>query len=328
MTAPPELAAAVRARALPGAPSPEASAIARHIVGIAGDAVAGIVFFGSRKSGARPEPYSAYDLFVVGADARAFYARLAAARAVRRPAWLLAGLQRVLPPNVVSLTVDLGGVPVRAKCAVVTLRGLRRQTSAARDDHFVLGRLFQRAEIIHAAPGGEDEIVEALARAHALTWEWVRPWLPARFDVAEYCRTLLRVSFAGEIRPEPEGRAQALFEAQEEYLRAVYGVLLRSLAAGGELREEAPGAFALVRPPAAAERARSRAYFRWSMVRATSRWAKYVVTFDDWLEFIVRKARRHSGEDIVLTDRERRLPLLFLWPRVFRYLRHKDKVLK
>ena len=50
-----------------------------------------------------------------------------------------------------------------------------------------------------------------------------------------------------------------------------------------------------------------------------------MVTFDDWLDFIVRKARRHTGEDIVLTERERRMPLVFLWPRVIHYLRHKDR---
>ena len=49
------------------------------------------------------------------------------------------------------------------------------------------------------------------------------------------------------------------------------------------------------------------------------------MTFDDWLDFIVRKARRHTGEDIVLTERERRMPLVFLWPRVIHYLRHKDR---
>ncbi len=65
-------------------------------------------------------------------------------------------------------------------------------------------------------------------------------------------------------------------------------------------------------------------YFAWSKVRATARWGKYVVTFDDWLDFLLRKARRHSGQEIVLTERERRHPLVFLWPRVFRYLRHKD----
>lgn len=325
MNAPPELGAAVRARVLPADPSPEAVAVARHIVDMAGDSVSAIVFFGSRKSRARPDPYSAFDLFVVIGHARAFYERLAARGAVRRPAAVLAALQAVLPPNQISLTAGPGDAAPRAKCAVIAAPVLRRQTSPRRDDHFCLGRLFQPTEILYAAPGREDETVAALAQAHALTYEWGRPWLPARFDVGEYCRTLLRVSFAAEIRPEPEGRAQALFEAQEAYLRPVYATLLAALAASGELREEAPGVYALVRPVGAIERLRLAAYFRWSKVRATVRWAKYVITFDDWLDFIVRKARRHTGEDIVLSDRERRMPLLFLWPRVIHYLRHKDR---
>jgi hypothetical protein len=61
------------------------------------------------------------------------------------------------------------------------------------------------------------------------------------------------------------------------------------------------------------------------LVGATTRWAKYAATYDGWLDFIVRKARRHGGQDIELTERERRLPLVFLWPRVFRYLRHKNR---
>jgi hypothetical protein len=325
MNAPPELAAAVRARVLAPDPSPEAAALARHIVEMTGESVSAIVFFGSRKSRARPDPYSAFDLFVVLGDARSFYRRLAVRGAVRRPPAVLAALQAILPPNQISLTAQPADGAARAKCAVVTERDLRRQTSTRRDDHFCLGRLFQPTELLYAASGREDETIAALVQAHALTYEWGRPWLPPRFDVGEYCRTLLRVSFAAEIRPEPEGRAQALFEAQEGYLRPVYSTLLAALAASGELREEAPGVYSLVRPVRALERFRLRVYFAWSKVRATIRWAKYVITFDDWLEFIVRKARRHTGEDIVLTDRERRMPLVFLWPRVIHYLRHKDR---
>ena len=46
-------------------------------------------------------------------------------------------------------------------------------------------------------------------------------------------------------------------------------------------------------------------------------------TFEDWLEYIRRKAERHTGQEIVFSDRERRMPLVFLWPRVLRYLREK-----
>ena len=154
----------------------------------------------------------------------------------------------------------------------------------------------------------------------------MRPWLPVRFDVDEYVRTLLRVSFAGEIRPEPVARrVETLWQAQQESQRPVYAVLLRELALRGDLREEGAGVYRLGRPVGAGERARLWLYFRWSLVRATARWAKHVVSFEGWLDFLVRKARRHTGHDIELTEREKKAPLLFLWPRVWRYLRQKDR---
>ena len=132
------------------------------------------------------------------------------------------------------------------------------------------------------------------------------------------------MSYAGEIRPEPAARADALWLAQRDVLVGTYGHLLRELAATGELRETADGHYRLARPAARLEAVRGGAYFRWSLVRATARWAKYMVTFEGWQEFMLRKVRRHSGQEMVLTPRERRFPLIFLWPRVVRYLRHKD----
>jgi hypothetical protein len=208
---------------------------------------------------------------------------------------------------------------------VATVDCFQRETSTERHDHFFLGRMFQPVEVVHASDvATRGRVLGGLASARALTYTWVRPRLPRSFDVETYCRTLLRVSLAREIRPEPSGRADALWEVQKDDLRSVYATLLADLAKAGELVARG-GEYSLARPVTTGERLRVEAYFRWSMVRATARWAKYMVTFDDWLEYILRKARRHSGQDIVLTPRERRLPLVFLWPRVIRYLRHKDK---
>jgi len=325
---PPEaLRSAVRARVRPAAVRDDAAEVARAVVAAGGEAVRAVVFFGSRKTQARPDAYSAYDLFVVVSAYVPFYRSLRQAGRLRRRPSLAAALNAWLPPNQVSVPVTLaGGTPVLAKCAVVSEAALARGTSAARKDHFMAGRLFQPTEVVFVAEeAAELSTLDALVSAHALTYEWGRAWLPARFDVADYCRTLLRVSYAGEIRPEPEGRADALWRAQEQYLRPVYAVLLAELAARGDLLEGPAGTFALARPASAGERLRSRLYFQWSLVRATVRWAKYIVTFEDWLEFLLRKARRHSGQPIELTERERRLPLIFLWPRVIDYLRHKDK---
>jgi hypothetical protein len=304
----------------------EVQRVAASVAQACGPSLAALIFFGSRKTRARTDEHSAYDFFLLTHDYSALYRSLQSSGSVHRPAWLLTLLNTVLPPNVISVRPSFGSPSHwRAKCAVATVDRFLRETSAARHDHFFLGRMFQPTEIVHAADQATRQRIEGgLASARALTYAWIRPWLPPTFDIEAYCRTLLRVSLSREIRPEPKGRADALWEVQKESMLPVYGRLLADLARSGELLDR-EGAYSLARPVSAGERLRVAWYFRWSMVRATARWAKYMVTFDDWLEYILRKARRHSGQDIVLTPRERRLPLVFLWPRVIRYLRHKDQ---
>ena len=52
------------------------------------------------------------------------------------------------------------------------------------------------------------------------------------------------------------------------------------------------------------------------------RWAKHIVTFNDWLTYVQRKAERRTGLTIELTRAERKWPLIFLWPKVVRVLRY------
>jgi hypothetical protein len=323
---PPELVAAVRRQALAPAAA-EAEAAARALAEAGDGEVDAVVFFGSRRTGARPQPGSAYDFFVVARDERRFYGALRRRGLVSRSPRLLAALGRVLPPTSLSLTLPGADGPVVTKSAVSSRRAFERDTSARRRDQFTAGRLFQPTSLVYVRDEAAGEAaVRALARAHALAYEWARPWLPGRFDVEVFARTLLSVSFAGEVRPEPvEQRVETLWQAQQGELRATYAVLLGALADRGELRACDDGTFALARPAGAFERARTAWYFRWSKLRAVARWGKHVISFEGWLDFLVRKARRHSGQEIVLTERERRAPLLFLWPRVWRYLRQKDR---
>ena len=133
------------------------------------------------------------------------------------------------------------------------------------------------------------------------------------------------VSPVFQFRPESSGRAESLWRAQAELAAGVTGALLRELCDRGDLAEQAPGRYSRGRRVGLGERLRLELYFRWSTVRSTARWAKHVLTFEGWLEYIVRKARRHSGQDIVLSARERRWPVIFLWPRLFRFLRNRNR---
>jgi hypothetical protein len=315
---------------LPATTQPELEAAARDLVAAGAGEVLGIVFFGSRRTGAaRADAHSAYDMFLVVRGYRAAYEALRRAGRIGKRPWLLAALNRVLAPNQISLR--LGDPPLHAKASVITLETFRRETSGRRRDHFTIGRLFQPSQILHAA-GNEvrDQLLAALVSAHRETYRWGRPWLPERFDAELYGRTLLALSLAKEIRPEPEGRAEALWRAQREEQEPVFSALLRELAAAGELAPaDGPAAggapaYAIVRDVGILEGLRLRFYFARSLVRATLRWFKHMLTFEGWLDYILRKVQRHAGQEIVLTERERRYPWLLLWPRLVRYLRGKD----
>ena len=323
---PDALREAVRAHAFADAGPSDSRDGAAEIARLGGPEVRGVVFFGSRKTKPSDDPWSAHDFFVLPRAYGGFYRALGEQRALGRSPGLLAALNRLLPPNQISLRLALGERTLRAKCAVITLEGLLRETSSLRRDHFCAGRLFQPAEAAWVQDEqARDELLLALTSAHRVTYDWARPFLPAEFDAVDYARTLLSLSMSAEIRPEPKGRAEALVDSQRDYYARVYGLLLRELLDRGELHERGASRYALARPAGAGERMRARLFFRWSLVRATARWAKHVLTFDDWLEYILRKARRHTGQDISLSERERRWPLLFLWPRVLRYLRDKDR---
>lgn len=320
----PTFFAAVRDRVVRGASRPSIEAAARDLLAAGGGAVIGVVFFGSRRTSAeRADPWSAHDFFVLVRSYREAYAALRRSGKTGKSPWLMALLNRFLPPNQISLR--LGDPVIHAKCSVISLAAFLRETSSHRRDHFCIGRLFQPSQVLCAAdPETSRSIVAALVSAHAETYGWVRPWLPERFDAEAYCRTALRVSLGREIRPEPEGRAEALWAAQREEQTEVYVRLLEGLGERGELRPVGPATWSLARPVTTGERRRLQVYFARSLVRATVRWLKHMVTFENWLDYILRKVARHTGEEMVLTPRERRMPLLFLWPRLLRFLRQKD----
>lgn len=299
---------------------------ARALAALGGDSVRGVLFFGSRRSGLPTDAFSAYDFFVAVSAHRPFYERLRRAAASRRSPLLLSALNACMPPNQIALDLEVAGQGLRAKCAVIRLADLQRETGPRRRDHFCAGRLFQPVTIAHAADeAAQEALLDVLVSAHEQTLAWSRPWLPARFDAAEYARTLLRVSMSWEVRPEPASRADALFEGQREYHREVFGVLLEELAGGGALVSAGQDRYALARPVTALERLRLSFYFRRSLARATLRWFKYMVTYQGWVDYILRKASRHTGYDAELSERERRWPWLLLWPRLFRFFRHRDR---
>lgn len=283
-----------------------------------GDALRAVVGFGSRITGAAPDARSAWDLFVIVEDYRAFYERARPAFGWRRSPGLLAALNRRLPPSIAHVADPAGP---GAKLFVISRADLARKLEPSRLDRFCRARLMQRVEILHARDDAvRRELEAALERNRRHQIEWMRPFLDGAFDVDRFGGELLRVSYGTEIRPEARDRAAEVFAAQRADLNALYAPELEAAERAGLLRRDRDR-YRYASDATPGDRRRARLRLRASKALSTARWAKHVVTFEGWLDYIVAKVERRTDLHVELTPRERRWPLLFLWPKFFRVLR-------
>jgi hypothetical protein len=291
-----------------------------------GPSTAALIHYGSHAQSSDARPESALDFFVIVDRYRDAYENLSATVRPRYSARTASALAHVLPPNVVSLTTPDGGRTLRAKCAVLSMRDLRRLTSPRAADHFTRGRLFQHVQLVWTRDArSRHEALAALLDARVGTFEWSQPYLPSVFNAESYCRRLLETSFAAEIRPEGGERIAALIAAQREVVLPVYDSLLQWLVESRIVTREG-NVYHLTASASPLRRFYSRVWFLRSKARATSRWLKYVALYEGWLDYIVQKIARRSGRTIELTERERRWPLIFLWPKVIEYVRTRPQV--
>lgn len=296
----------------------------RDVVDLLRDAcgrnIVGVIFFGSRLLGTSPGEGSAADLFVVVENYLRFYEAIGTRLPTTRHSGIMAALNRTLPPNIIYLN-DPGGLRAGAKCFIVSEGDLALALSRDAKDHFFRGRLSQRVHVVYARSERDQNAFDLRIDAtRRLALEWVPLYLPLSFGVLDFCRRMMEVSYAGEIRPEARSRVHEVFQSQVSFFRLVYGRVLQDavregvLVANGDLYRPA-------KRPSWRERWRWRLFFQRSKTRATLRWFKYMLTFDDWLDYIVRKVERRSGLRIELTKAERRLPVILLWPKAIRVIR-------
>ena len=319
----------VRAALLRGVDMPPSEDTARLTAFLArafGPTTAAIIHYGSHAQSSDARPESAHDFFVVVDHYVDAYESLSA---TVRPGYsprTATALAHVLPPNVISLVLSEPGRRLRAKCAVLSTRDLRRLCSPRAPDHFARGRLFQHVQLVWTRDArSRQKALDALLDARVGTIHWSRPYLPSVFNAESYCRRLLETSFAAEIRPEGGERIAALIAAQRDVVIPVYDSLLQWLVVSRIVTQDG-NVYRLTAPVGLARRVASRLWFLKSKGRATARWLKYVALYEGWLEYIVQKIARRSGRTIVLTERERRWPLIFLWPKVIEYVRTRPQV--
>jgi hypothetical protein len=185
----------------------EARELAARLVAAADGAVTAVILYGSRLLGANPDRHSALDFVVLVDGYSRFYRAMQAAGELHRPVWLLAGLSRVMPPNVIAFTPGEGADGI-AKCLVISATDFDVGLGPRPPDHFLVARLVQKVAVIWARDREvARRVEERLAATHAEVLSWVGPWLDDGFDAEAVGRKLLEVCYRGEFRPEAHNRA-------------------------------------------------------------------------------------------------------------------------
>jgi hypothetical protein len=284
---------------------------ARH-----GDALVALLFYGSCLRRGTTE--GVLDFYAIVSDYRGAY----------QAAWpaLLAAL---LPPNVHYIELAADGL--RAKYALISLADFARRATPASLDCRIWSRFCQPARIVWARDAETREgVVRAAADASLTLAARLVAWAPGdeaerTLDVRAAWARAFQETYRAELRSETQASIEAIAAADPARYAAVLIAALRVLAERGEL--ELRGADAdrvrVALPPAVLARRRRAWRMRRPLAKAlaVAGLLKTVLTFQGWLPYVVWKLERHGGTHIELTDRQRRRPLVYGWPVLFRLLR-------
>jgi hypothetical protein len=246
---------------------------------------------------------------------------------------LLALLNTALPPNVFYSEVQTGPQLLRAKYAVISCVDFQRSATLRSIHAIVWGRFCQpfllaymrdeqtRAMVVQTATEAVLTLVSrtiALLLSHHTTWEFQPAALWQRGFVETY---------RSELRPEHPGTVRSLYEAAAERYERLAWAALSVLEQRGLLHVSIEGQW---RSVTMEKRVRQRLRNAWRrrvpLAKAlyALRLLKSAFTFGDWLPYALWKLQRHTGVQVELTERQRRRPLIWGWPVIFKLLARRD----
>lgn len=237
-------------------------------------------------------------------------------RAAYRNPWL-AGANWLLPPNVFYAEHRHQGRTLRSKVTVISLRDFRRGCSRAWFESYIWGRFAQPTHVLHSRDAAAREAVEAclLQAAHTLLCNSL-PALPDTGLVSDLWQRALALSYATELRTERSGRAAELAQSASDFYADITRLHAPSLGSGFKVYDSG-GGLHYSKITSALQRLNTRC--AWWLRRGQGkllsilRLVKALFTFEGGLDYIAWKLERHSGEEIVIPERVRRAPLIYLW---------------
>jgi len=292
-----------------------------------GDSLLAVILYGSCLNEKLKKPTSIYDFILVCDSYWKFY---------RKKRYAV--LNQILQPNVHYLEIPspsrfpsphrgAGGVRgnmLACKYNVISLEHLKKATSNRARDIFIFGRLGKRVGIVYAKDEAAlDAIASCIHSAMCTNLAFLLPTLPDKVSLDDLIIRLLSMSYAGDFRIERETKVEELFEAEKDFYRYAYGWLTEKARDNGlPLVREGNTCRALFSPEERERRnQQTLSFLRRSRRRSVYRWPKGLMTFGNYLDYLLTKVERSTGQRIELTKWERRFPLILGWKHFFRLKR-------
>jgi len=240
--------------------------------------------------------------------------------AAMRSRWQ-AMLAWILSPNVYQVRYGELPIEARAKYALMTLG--RFEYAMDHDFHsYFWARFAQPSGLVYCRDDAtRARVVTAIGQAAATFVCRVVPCLPGEFTAAELVGAGLSLTYRCELRSETPAHAARLFEHNSGYYQSMVAALATSNLA---FRQGINDAY-FVNESSRARR--WRASVSWVLRRMQGkalsilRVLKAALTFAGGFDYLLWKIGRHSETVIEPTPRQRKYPLLFGWPLLWKLYR-------
>jgi hypothetical protein len=233
-------------------------------------------------------------------------------------------LNELLAPNVFYIEADTGKEILRAKYAVLSEKDYKKGINEWFHS-YIWARFAQPVRLIYSKNNQAKNLFYlGLSRSVVRYLNETTPVLGnGRYTTVELWTNALSLSYAAELRPEPEGRSKEIVTESMEDLQKITNAALPCLACIRPIQ----GSYEF---EINCKDADSKKYKRYWQIRSWQgkllsilRLIKATFTFHDCVEYAVWKINRHTGIVIEITPALKKYPVLLGFKVLWRLLRQK-----
>ena len=218
-------------------------------------------------------------------------------------------LNSCLAPNVYFQTVEVDGVKVQAKYAVLSTKDLLLQTSARAYHSYFWARFAQPfALAYHADEQARAQAIQAQVNSVATIYSKTIGLFDSLPSAQEFWVGALQKTYSAELRAESKLRAGSIYSSNQSHYDAVFSKLLKA----GVMVPSHVSRWTVWNWVVRAA---------WGKVLSILRLLKAVSTFENGVDYLAWKIERHSGVHVEINDRHRKHPFLYCWPMLWRLWR-------